>query len=583
MLQSHDRGHGLSALPGKDWSSASLHPPEAENSDLTAGMAAPPSCDAHPPPQLPATPDFRVLFESIPGLYLVLTAEFHVVAVSNEYLRATLTQRERVLGRHLFDIFPDNPDDPAADGVRNLNASLQRVLQHRRPDAMPLQKYDVARPDGSGFQLKYWSPVNSPICDEAGRIRYIIHRVEDVTEFVQIRQSSSDARNLAEELRTRAEHMEAEIYARGRQLEQVNRQLASVLNDTAVSVYAIDRDWKICFLNENARQVLQVGSEVYGTEIWDAFPNAQPATRQRIEQVMATRQPCAFESFYAPLDLTSTVSVHPWEDGGITVFFIDISEQKRLQRDLDRERTARSQRVEVLARLAGELAHEIKNPLAIIHARASDLAELAAENAAIPVDIVAKTCASIVKTSDRAIRILRGLEALARDGRRDPMHRTEVHALVEQTVELVQRRFTTHGIELIADVPPGLPPLLCREVQIGQVLMNLLNNAFDAIDSSPESQRWVRVTASTQPSEPAHLVIDVIDGGPGVTEEAREHLMETFYTTKAVGAGMGVGLSVSRSIAVDHGGTLQLLEAAGHTCFRLSLPFGDSHASEAAA
>jgi hypothetical protein len=87
-------------------------------------------------------PDFRLLFESAPGLYLVLTPAFKIVAVSDAYLRATMTERE-ILNQHMFDVFPDNPSDPDATGVRNLRASLNRVLQDKRPDAMAVQKYDT--------------------------------------------------------------------------------------------------------------------------------------------------------------------------------------------------------------------------------------------------------------------------------------------------------------------------------------------------------------------------------------------------------------------------------------------------------
>src|SRR5579871_4919778 len=98
----------------------------------------------------PQEPDFKALFEGAPGLYLVLTPELRIVAVSDAYLQATMTRRADILGRALFEVFPDNPDDPASDGVRNLNASLQRVLQLGRADAMPVQKYDIRKPESEG-------------------------------------------------------------------------------------------------------------------------------------------------------------------------------------------------------------------------------------------------------------------------------------------------------------------------------------------------------------------------------------------------------------------------------------------------
>ena len=129
-------------------------------------------------------PDFRTLFESAPGSYLALTPALVIVAVSDAYLQATMTRREEILGRHLFNVFPDNPGDATATGVSNLRASLTRVLQHRVPDAMAVQRYDIRRPDTEGgqFEKRYWSPINTPVFSPNGEIAYIIHRVEDVTE-----------------------------------------------------------------------------------------------------------------------------------------------------------------------------------------------------------------------------------------------------------------------------------------------------------------------------------------------------------------------------------------------------------------
>ncbi|MGC1581573.1 MAG: hypothetical protein WA766_08825, partial [Candidatus Acidiferrales bacterium] len=127
--------------------------------------------------QKPPTPDFRALFESAPGLYLVLTPSLQIVAVSDAYLRATLTKREAIVGRGVFDVFPDNPDDPAADGVSNLRSSLSRVLLRKLPDAMPVQKYDIRKPEseGGGFEERHWKPVNSPVFGPDNEVAYILH------------------------------------------------------------------------------------------------------------------------------------------------------------------------------------------------------------------------------------------------------------------------------------------------------------------------------------------------------------------------------------------------------------------------
>ncbi|MHC5862583.1 PAS domain-containing hybrid sensor histidine kinase/response regulator [Nostoc sp.] len=171
--------------------------------------------------------NFQTLFESIPGLYIVYSLDFVIVGGSDAYFRATMTKREEVVGRHLFEVFPDNPDDPNANGVRNLRASLESVLKHCQPHTMAVQKYDIRRPssEGGGFEERYWTPTNSPVFDENGEMTHIIHRAEDVTEFVRMQQQRNEQRQLNQSLQTRTEQMEMEIYGRAQKLKQVNEQL----------------------------------------------------------------------------------------------------------------------------------------------------------------------------------------------------------------------------------------------------------------------------------------------------------------------------------------------------------------------
>jgi PAS domain-containing protein len=135
--------------------------------------------------------EFSAIFAAAPGPYLLLAPDrdYTILAVNDAYLAATLTTRGRLVGRAMFDAFPDNPSDPAATGVRNLRASLDAVVRDLKPHRMAIQKYDIRRPDGT-FEERHWSPINTPVLAGDGQtLTCIIHHVEDVTEFVRLKQS----------------------------------------------------------------------------------------------------------------------------------------------------------------------------------------------------------------------------------------------------------------------------------------------------------------------------------------------------------------------------------------------------------
>lgn len=163
--------------------------------------------------------DYRRLFDSAPGIYLVLAPDaprFTILGANAARFRVTGSGPDQ-LGRGLFEVFPDNPADPNASGTRNLRASLERVLKTRAPDAMAVQKYDIPRSisEGGGYVERYWSPQNVPVFDDDGRLIYIIHRVEDVTEYVK----------QAGELRAKAEAGAAEIFARAQEIQRARLEL----------------------------------------------------------------------------------------------------------------------------------------------------------------------------------------------------------------------------------------------------------------------------------------------------------------------------------------------------------------------
>jgi two-component system sensor histidine kinase EvgS len=237
-------------------------------------------------------PDFRVLFESLPGLYLVLDYDFNIVAVSDDYAHATMTRREEIIGCGIFDVFPDNPNDPSADGVRNLQASLLSVRHTGKAHAMAIQKYDIRKPEAEGgeFEERYWSPLNSPVFDADGTLAYIIHRVEDVTEFVRLKQQGIEQSELTEELRERMKKMEAEVYLRAQETARANESLRIseenlfvTLNSIGDAVLTTDAAGRVTRLNPRAEQLTGwQRREAIGRPVAEIFHIVNQETRQRM-------------------------------------------------------------------------------------------------------------------------------------------------------------------------------------------------------------------------------------------------------------------------------------------------------------
>jgi hypothetical protein len=135
-------------------------------------------------PSSPSPADFEAIFRATTSPLLVLGTDLVILEVNRACEEATFRERDEVVGRHVFDAYPANPNDPDADGVRNLNALFRRVLESGEAAALHVQKYDVPfRGSPTGFREKYWSPVSSPVLDPGGEVTALLHHVEDVTGF----------------------------------------------------------------------------------------------------------------------------------------------------------------------------------------------------------------------------------------------------------------------------------------------------------------------------------------------------------------------------------------------------------------
>jgi PAS domain S-box-containing protein len=268
-----------------------------------------------------------------------------------------------------------------------------------------------------------------------------------------------------------------------------------------------------------------------------------------------------------------SIAVVERDEAGRPVHFVahvqDLTHRKRMEQELEASRAqmVSSSRLSALGMMAGGMAHEINNPLAVIHASAANISRMA-ESGSVQIPAVLKNSNRISQTADRISRIVRSLRHVARESSADEFRETPVRQIVEEALELCAERFRAHNIHLAVSAIDPEAVINCREAQISQVLLNLLQNAYDELVDQ-EGERWVKLDVTYCAG---WVVFSVSDSGRGISPEHRAHIMEPFFTTKPVGRGIGLGLSISRSIALEHGGTLELDEASPHTCFRLKLP-----------
>ncbi|UGB39023.1 PAS domain-containing protein [Frateuria soli] len=553
--------------------------------------------------------DFEQIFEHAPTACMVLDREFRYVRANRAYLRITASPWDALEGRRLFDVFPDDPDDPARQGAGMLRASLERVLATGEADTLALIPYRVPRHTDHGVVLqdRYWSATHTPLFDQHGNVAWIVQRTEDVTELHQLRQSvlageSAQARvDLETRVLDRAHQAQQEKFA----LERERRRLRELF-EQAPGFVCILRGRDYVFDIANAAYRDMVGRQaIIGLPLVEALPEvAEQGFVDLLDQACLTGEPYVGRAVRALLERDGALSeffldfvyqpIHE-PDGSVSGVFVlghDVTDQVLAHRDLIRhrehleelvqQRTSelaqaeaalhQAQKMDAVGRLTGGVAHDFNNLLQVIGGN------LHLVQASLPHDTVAQR-----RLRNAGLAVERGAKLTAQllaFARRQPLKPRvlDVAGLLHDMDDML-RRVLGEAIVLTTDTAAALWHVCTDPGQMENALLNLAINARDAMQAEGQLTLAARnLTVDDRAPEEQlaagdYVVVSVSDNGSGMPQEVCNQAFEPFFTTKPEGHGTGLGLSMVYGFVKQSGGHVTIESAVGEgTTIRIYLP-----------
>ena len=540
--------------------------------------------------------DFEALFNASPNPYVLLSPDITIIGMNEAYLRVTMRERADLIGRNMFDAFPGTPDERGRANVAQLRDSLDRVLQSRAPDYIPLIHYDIARPEG-GFEERYWSATHTPLLNAAGEVAFILQHTVDVTELHRLRQAARSA----EQVPGASALIEGDIFRRAQAVQKANemlneeRQHLRRLFEQAPGFTAVLSGPDHIFEMANRAYSQVVGHRnIIGQPVQVALPEvASQGFIQLLDQVYRTGQP--FVGRGVRVLLKQQPSTPPEErfldfvyqpildpQGATVGIFVqgnDITEQKRAEDELRgyrehlehlvEERTRaleeseaqrrQAQKMEAIGQLTGGVAHDFNNLLAIVIGNV----ELARKRVSDP--RVDRLLENALLAGERGAKLTRQLLAFARK-QSLALEPTDIPQTIAGMRDLLARTIgpsITIETELTSDLWPV-------ETDRNQLEIAVLNLAINARDAMPNGGTLSISASNARPQElPQDLAegdyvrIAVRDTGIGIPEELRAKVFEPFFTTKDIGKGTGLGLSQIYGFVKQQGGTVTLESEVG--------------------
>ncbi len=529
---------------------------------------------------------FRAQYRSIPlptFTWQYRDGDFFLLDLNDAAMEGTVGLGPVILGKRIQDIIPDQPaplallerchatQGPVSQEMRVVHPFLERKLilnfscAFIQPDLVLMHAEDITRRKCVEEALRRREAIMEAVARTAA---YFLHAVPWEQQTNQAMECLGIATQVSR-VYVFENHRDAEgVLFTSQRFEWVAEDAKPEIDNPRLQNFAYDAQGA-----GRIRRILEAGNALYGNV--SLFPAEEQAflTPQGILSIVLVPVFVGRE-WWGFIGFDDCRQERTWSHAEIDALqaaaaIIGVAIQRRRAELLIAEQRLKmiaSARLSSLGVLAAGVAHEVNNPLAVI-SLATEQVENQVQAGLSDLNKMRNAATKIRRNIKRIERIVQGLRSLSRDDTDAPLERKNLQEIVQAPLDLCRSRYGRDGVSILFRANRGGILLECRPTQIAQVIMNLLNNAHDAV--MDQAIRWIRIEMDDL-GEMAE--VRITDSGPGVPQNIRERIFDPFFTTKDIGKGTGIGLSIAKAIAENHRGELFLNGDAENTCFVLRLP-----------